>query len=172
MKRIAEIIAHIKANKNVIISFGDKLEVSLDCSDCERRRRTVVFELDSEAGNCTPTGHSFRGKLAIKNTWQADRIYSAKYEVVYEYEPFVDRKYPNEPNYYGQSKGVPIWGRVHFPITCPQCERWFDWSMQNNIVRPWTNECKCGYELYTEIEEMPILSWHEATPEEIESNAI
>ncbi len=161
MNRVAEITAQINVNDGVSICFSDTLEVSLDCSDCQRKLRTVIFSPENELGICTPTGHKFRGKQVSKSTWQTENCYSVKYNVAYEYEPFIDCKYPDDPHYYGASQGVPTWGRVHFSINCPKCKNILTWTTQNNLVRPWTKECTCMYALFTEIEEMPKLTWHD-----------
>ncbi len=161
MTRIASVLVLITASEGVLIAFGDELEVSLDCPGCQRMRRTVIFRVGEESGRCTPTGHPFLGRITGKRCGQDDRSFEVVYEVAYEYEPFIDRKYPVKLPYYGPSRGEPTWGRVHFVVTCPDCSLPNKASIQTNLVRPWSKHCKCGRLLYTEDVEQPELRWRD-----------
>jgi hypothetical protein len=84
----------------------------------------------------------------------------AEYEVEYQYEPFVDAKYPDRLPYYGPSEGVPSWARINFTLTCPRCRAVVPRSTQSNLVRPYTATCGCGYALYTD-EVSPAVTWRD-----------
>lgn len=158
-QRIALVKAFFQFSKGIEVVFDDTVEVSLDCSDCHRKRRTVIFYAGKEKGKCTPTGHPFRGKLISKHSYLEANRYFVEYKILYEYEPFVDAKYPNEKIYYGESKGIPTWGRISFALKCPKCKSVSKESSQNNLVRPYSCTCACGFELYEEQTEIPILEW-------------
>jgi hypothetical protein len=157
--RRAVISASLSVAPGVTIAFGDQLEVSLDCPNCKRKRRTVIFNLGGRDGRCTPVKNCgmFPGRLTDKRPSQRTNTFSVDYVVEYQYEPFLDLKYGDE------STGAPSWARVHFMVKCPRCSREKDWSTQNNIVRPWSHVCDCGQMLYTEEQEIPLLQWHAAT---------
>ena len=154
--RVAEIDCRLEANDGVVVEFLDELEVSLDCISCKCKHRTIIFQLGSEWGRCTPTKKcaGFFGRLVSKTPSSIDNNFSVRYEVEYAYEPFVDVKYGDESN------GEPTWARVHFVVTCPKCQERITWETQNNLVRPWSHVCTCGKLLYTENNEMPLLGWH------------
>jgi hypothetical protein len=161
MDRKAEILTILPVNKGVEIIFGDKLEVSIDCFQCQRKRRTVIFKVGDKLGVCTPTNHSFNGQITENSFQHSGNTFSARYEITYEYEEFTDKKYPDDMNYYGLSKGIPTWARVNFLVKCPKCNRTRESSTQNNIVRPFSQYCDCGFILYSESIEMPKLQWQE-----------
>ncbi len=150
MLRVAEVSARFAFTEGVAVTFGDSLEVSLDCCICHRCRRTVVFQVGGVEGKCTPTGHPFPGKLIGKEVG----VGSVSYRLEYWFEPFEDAKY----------KGIrkvgpaPTWARVGFTVVCPRCGESQRCSTQNNIVRPCHTDCRCGTRLYTEVEELPVLS--------------
>lgn len=149
MLRAAEVSAQFTFADGAIETFSDTLEVSLDCSICHRCSRTVIFQVGGVEGKCTPTGHPFPGKIIAKDSGPA----WVRYRLEYWYEPFVDAKYPDRRI----PMGLPTWGRVGFEIVCPHCDEAQRCSTQTNIVRPFTCFCKCGQELFTESEEMPVL---------------
>ena len=161
MNSKAEILTTLTVNKGVEITFSNKLEVSLDCFQCQRKRRTVIFKVGDKLAVCTPTNHAFNGQITENSFQHSDNTFFARYEIAYEYEEFTDKKYPNNMNYYGLSKGLPTWARVNFLAKCPQCKRTKEASTQNNIVRPFSESCDCGFILYSESIEMPKLQWQE-----------
>jgi hypothetical protein len=161
MNRIATIAVDLPLNDGVQASVREGIEVSLDCSDCQRKGRTVGFRKSENHGVCTPSGHWFRGILLDIRQRDEDGRFAVEYDVEYQYEPFVDAKYPDQLPYYGPSDGVPTWARVYFTLTCPRCQAITTNSTQSNMVRPHTETCKCGYDLYRD-EVPPILSWHNA----------
>jgi hypothetical protein len=57
MERVAEVAVRLEFARGASVSFGDPLELSLDCSVCRRCRRTVVFREGRAEGVCIPTGH-------------------------------------------------------------------------------------------------------------------
>lgn len=132
------------------VTFSDRVEVSLDCCVCRRCMRTVVFELGRAEGLCTPTGHSFPGRIADMQAGPR----SVTYRLEYQYEPFEDAKYPG----IRRPQPHPSWARVSFAVTCPRCGASSALSVQNNEVRPWTARCSCGEALYTTRKEMPQLA--------------
>ncbi|MEW8194560.1 MAG: hypothetical protein AB2793_12690 [Candidatus Thiodiazotropha sp.] len=150
--------ASIFPNKGVEITFEQYFEVSLDCSQCGRTHRTVIFEESERLGRCTPSGHEYPGnisKVAVKvKKGLFKKEIECYFKLKYEYTEVKDKKYPDRV-----SSSLPTWGRVNFTVSCPKCRNTAKYSMQNNIVRPWTNICKCGYKLYTEKDEYPIFSY-------------
>ena len=66
MERVAEIAVRLEFARNASVSFGDPLELSLDCSVCRRCRQTVGFREGRAEGVCTPTGHPFPGRIVGK----------------------------------------------------------------------------------------------------------
>jgi hypothetical protein len=139
------------------VTFGDSLELSLDCPVCRRCYRTVVFQEGHGEGRCTPTGHAFPGRVVASQAAQDGAVASVVYRVRYSYEPFTDAKYPNRR----RPTGEPTWGRVAFRVACPHCGEVTQASTQTNIVRPWVCRCKCGRVLYTERDEQPAMSSRE-----------
>jgi hypothetical protein len=134
----------------VTVTFSDTLEVSLDCCICHRCYRTVTFQVGGVEGKCTPTGHAFPGKIIGMESDPA----SVVYRLEYWYELFTDAKYPGRRT----PTDRPTWGRVGFEVVCPSCGKAQRCSTQTNLGRPWTCRCKCGRELFTETDEMPVLS--------------
>jgi len=152
--RKAKVSVRFSVVGGATVTFGDTIEVSLDCCVCHRCHRTVIFEVGKVEGQCTPTGHAFPGKVMGKEAGQIGSTASATYMLDYWYEPFQDAKYADRR----KPEGRPNWARVPFAVICPSCGQSNKASTQNNIVRPWVCHCKCGQELYTELEEMPVLS--------------
>ena len=158
MNRIATITVDLPLNEGVISIAGEKIEVSLDCPDCQRKRRTVVFQEGESHGICMPKRHWFRGVILSKRQREVPYHFYVEYEVEYQYEPFIDAKYPDKLPYYGPSEGIPTWARVSFILTCPRCQASAWNSTQSNLVRPHTKTCDCGYDLLTD-DAPPALSW-------------
>lgn len=149
--RRVSVTCTINVDSNVEVEFSNELELSLDCIACKRRHRTVIFQQGQPWAICTPkekcTG--FCGRLvAIDRNAIAK---SVNYVVAYAYLPFLDMKHGDE------STGLQTWGRVSFTTICPKCRVAVACSTQTNIVRPFSKSCECGFVLYTETEEMPIL---------------
>ena len=149
MLLVAEVSARFAFTDGVAVTFSDTLEVSLDCCICHRCWRTVIFQVGILEGKCTPSGHAFPGKVISKKTEAG----SVAYRLEYWYEPFEDAKYPGRKLHL-----CPTWGCIGFTVVCPQCGESQQCGAQNNAVLPWTCRCKCGHALYTEVEEMPVLS--------------
>lgn len=142
-------------NNGVKIEFDDYLELSLNCSICRRVHRTVQLHCDGRPGVCTPTFHKFPCKVVLKIN--AQRIENGKeiiegfYRIEYENEPFFDPKYR-------LTSYIPMsWGRVYFSAICPNCGSISKESSQQNAVKPFKIHCSCGYVLYTEIKDTPIV---------------
>jgi hypothetical protein len=113
---------------------------------------------DSTRGSyCTPTKHPFNGRVVALQSEPPRAvgdhdIITGSYCLEYEFEPFVDAKYP------GRSVSPrPTWARISFAITCP-CGQTSERSTQTNIVRPWTVRCQCGQTLFVEDQPVPIFS--------------
>lgn len=162
MRIRSDVAADITIRKGVAIEFSRVLEASIDCHVCRAARRTVVLYEDEEKSRCTPTGHAFPGVVEeIVASEPQYRFMSNRgvvrviYRVTYEFETFSDTKRPCR-----EIKPDISWGRISFKLVCP-CGCIKEGSTQNNIVRPWTNVCKCGKPLMYEIEEMPRFTRHE-----------
>jgi hypothetical protein len=148
--RAAQVAARFAFAEGSRVTFSDTLEVSLDCCICRRCFRTVILTRGNVEGICTPTGHPFPGKIVGLEAGANSVIYRLEYL----FEQFEDAKYPGRRT----PQDRPTWGRVGFEITCPNCGHKTPHSTQTNIVRPWTCRCECGQVLYTETDEMPVLS--------------
>src|SRR5256885_5809010 len=115
MNRIASVAASISLNQGVSATAAKGIAIALDCSDCRAKWRTVVFEEGVNHGICWPSQHRFRGVLLRKDQQIASGQFELTYEVLYQYEPFIDVKS-------GASEGAPTWTRVHFTLLCPRCQ--------------------------------------------------
>ncbi len=113
MLLFADVSVQIAFAEGSHVTFGDTLELSLDCCICHRCHRTVIFEVGGVEGKCTPTGHPFPGKVVSKT---ADAG-SVVYRLEYWYEPFIEAKHPE----WRRPQSLPKWGRVRFTVTCPKC---------------------------------------------------
>jgi hypothetical protein len=149
MRVVVDVRASVFPYRGVAISFDPHVEVSLDCAQCRRTRRTVIFDAPDRLGRCTPSGHEFPGRVGPPRTVQKRRVLwreiACSYRLVYDYVPVTDQKYPERA-----SSPVPTWGRLHFKATCPKCGSSSQQALQNNIVLPRTSVCECGHNLYTE----------------------
>jgi hypothetical protein len=148
MNYLVGISVRVDCNDNVQITFLDKIEISLDCVTCQRSLRTVIISSSDDAAICTPTRHPFPAQIVSKEI-RSNSPPEVVFNLQYEFEAFTDRKYKLP------AKGKPHWARVHFEVTCHRCATKFTTSIQNNIVRPWSKVCVCGYLLYAETEEFP-----------------
>ncbi len=83
MELVAEVAVRLEFAGGAGVSFGDPLELSLDCSVCRRCRRTVVFREGRAEGVCTPTGHPFSGRVVGKEVVQRGLAWSVAYRVAY-----------------------------------------------------------------------------------------
>lgn len=154
MKRIGTVEFELQLLSAELVSVEPYLEVSLDCSDCKRRLRTVVFDSPGTHGRCTPTGHEFKGSVSLISLRGSGAV--AHFE--YEYEPFTDAKYPDEKRYSGFERGAPTWVRFHFLVRCLECGSTRAESIQTNLVRPRKRVCNCGTALYLD-EQVPRVGW-------------
>lgn len=155
MNRRAFAEATLQLRSAELLAAGTPVEISLDCSSCRRRLRTVVFAEVGAKGICTPTGHQFEGQLHALNVIGA----TIRAEFQYEFEPFEDAKY-GDARYQGFEAGAPTWARVTFQLRCSACGREGWGSTQSNLVRPWSAACRCGAPLYDDVRE-PRLGWRE-----------
>jgi hypothetical protein len=153
MNRIATIGAYFKLVQGATVAFADALEVSLDCVVCRRCHRTINFELGHQNAMCIKTHHPFPGKLLSKLASQEGSLTKVRYQISYEYEPFVDAKYPSlEPS------GAPTWARISFTLRCPRCQNDNHLSTQNNIRRPFSQYCQCRLLLFIDDAELPVFT--------------
>lgn len=155
MNRIASITVSISLNEGVSATAEKAIAISLDCSDCLANKRTVVFEEGVNHGVCHSSQHWFRGVWLRSDEQIANGRFEVTYEVLYQYEPFIDVK-PGPSA--GPSEGAPTWARVYFNLLCPRCKASQRASTQSNLVRPCVHTCECGFELYTD-DAPPALSW-------------
>lgn len=165
MKYKSEIIVPITlANNAASIKFSNKILVSLDCFICKRSRRTVVLYEDQEKSFCTPSKHQFPGRITqidISERENADlvrqrSVVTATYCIEYEFEEFIDEKVA-QSNYYSprEISPKPTWSRATFQLTCI-CGEQTQQETQNNLGRPTKLVCKCGKDIYYEIEPIPL----------------
>ena len=145
-----------------MINPDESVEVSLDCSTCKKRYRTVVITKHKSECYCTPTKHPFNAvikeidvnKTVKRNFLLKKELTEIVYHIEYDYDEFVDERNKYAPSH---SSPLPSWARVYFNITCPECNHTQKQSTQNNIVRPLKVFCeKCSSLLYKEKVELPI----------------
>jgi hypothetical protein len=149
MQSFAEIIAPLHTTQGVTIELNEPLEVSLDCLQCRRTERTIIFKEASTSAVCTPTGHPFPGRITAHNLTISGDITTMRYCIHYEIADFIDRK-RDEP-----SVAHPTWARIHFTLTCPSCGGTSKNSVQNNLHRPHRCVCACGQVLFRDDTEIP-----------------
>jgi hypothetical protein len=123
-----------------------KLEVTLDCSNCRRTGRTVIFDGLGSRGICTPRQkcRGFDGTLRQVAVTKRQRGFLVRYEIDTSYEEFVDSK-----RSVSSSPGA-TWVRMVLRITCPHCNHTNEMTTQTNLVRPCSQLCSCGKHLVTE----------------------
>jgi hypothetical protein len=149
MQVFAEIVAPLHTAQGVKIALNEPLEVSLDCPQCQRTARTIVFSEATNSARCTPTGHFFPGRITAHNLTISGDIITMLYCISYETADFNDRK-RDEP-----SVAHPTWARINFTLTCPSCGATSRNSVQNNLVRPHVCMCDCGQVLFRDDTEIP-----------------
>lgn len=159
MKYQTKIVVPVVLSKNVeTIKFNKKILVTLNCFECKRSSRSVLLSPNQFDSYCTPTKHQFNGSVIKFKVGDRKKvrflssksIVNVSYVIEYEFNEFVDAKYPNR-----ELIPLPNWGRCSFTISC-KCGVSSEYSIQNNIVRPWNEICKCGRILYYETVEAPI----------------
>ncbi|MCI5055730.1 MAG: hypothetical protein MRY83_06455 [Flavobacteriales bacterium] len=130
-----------------IVTPSEAIEVSLPCVNCKRNRRTVIFDNSSKFGICTPRDKcpGFKGKLSSYGISREPNFAVLTYNIAFEYESFIDQKYKNE-SYFSR------WARVYFTLQCSKCKQKNTLSTQDNMVRPFTEKCRCGNAIYLENE--------------------
>lgn len=145
--------ARFSFNSKMTVQTDERTEVSLDCSICGKKRRTVIVDQDQIRSYCTPTKHPFPAKIRETQVHQSGTETQFAYIIEYDFVDFEDkrRKWPNTA-----ASAMPKWGRISFEVTCPECNTKNRTSTQNNLVRPHTEHCSCGYALYTENKELPL----------------
>lgn len=141
-------------NQDVKAVFEEKLELSLDCVFCLKKRRTIVVYRERNASFCTPTHHPFPAQIKDFTVAMHEGAIEALYTVEYDYTPFEDTRtqWKHDPF----SHETSTWGRVSFELTCPGCGQKKRRSTQSNLVRPWKCHCSCGYLLYEETHTIPL----------------
>lgn len=169
--RQAEVILELALDPSVVVEFGDALAVSLDCAHCLRVDRTVTFIVGEASGRCHPGSAErtdevhppYPGRIAECSVQRGDDgVARATYRLEYDVARFEDAMYgPVRP-----WSGHPTWARVRFTLACPTCGRVDDNTTQNNLVRPFSCTCSCGYQFYIERREMPRLRWLNPDSEE------
>lgn len=144
------------------MAFSRIVEASLACHRCCRADRTIVLS-DSVAAEHfdKAVNHPFDGRVV---TFTSERVadsddtelVTARYRLSYEFQSFVDAKYPER-----LVSPQPAWGRIHFTIDCT-CGRAAETFTQTNLVRPRRVRCECGRILLVEHEQGVLFS--EALP--------
>ena len=143
----AEIGTEIETQNGVDVAFCSYIELSADCFVCQKTNRTLMLEYGEDHAKCIKGKHLLPAKIieieAIKN--------KVKYFVEIGYSEFIEKGYSIT------SESTIKWARVHFKITCPNCNYEIESSTQNNLVRPRKYYCRCGQLLYIENDEMPVI---------------
>ena len=147
MRKIALVHTAFELGEGVRLNADDLLELSLDCFVCRRCHRTVGLRAGLEEGVCTPTNHPFPGAILSKNVQVLGSEAIIEHKVEFWFAPFEDIKRG------GQAVGTRHWARVRFSLDCPRCQRRTSSSVQTNLVRPFSDSCECGFELFTDVTE-------------------
>jgi hypothetical protein len=154
IERLGRARAELRMTPHAALAVVAPFEASLDCVECRRRARTVLFSALGTRGRCTPTGHEFDGTLVELESHGG--LLRASFR--YRYQVFADAKYPDEDRYRGFEAGAPTWVRFNFSVTCGGCALASTTGTQTNIVRPYVYVCQCGRPLYEDVQ-APLLSW-------------
>lgn len=159
-QRVAEIACHLSPSKGSVIHYHKSVEVSFDCLNRKRIRRTIRFGGVAATGICefAKKCDGFPGRLFSVQLFDSDGRSFVKYQIQYNYTPFVDLENGND------SVCEPTWARVSFEVVCGKCGKSTIHSTQNNLVRPHLVYCACGSHLYDDTEEMPMLRTHIGDP--------
>jgi hypothetical protein len=165
MNTTIKVRATVYPNKGVSILFDRHFEVSLDCAQCSRTDRTVIFDASSEHGRCTGReypdgGHVFPGRIGeysvVERNWLFRRKVECTFLLNYEYTPVIDKKCAGR-----HTTSFPRSGSLQFKATCPKCHEVSEGSVSTHNG-PCVAMCDCGYALYTETEEtLPSLVFKE-----------
>ena len=158
--RVGVIACCLRPIEGSAIRYNTSVEVVFDCTNCKRTSRTIRFHNVDATGICTPAQEcqGFPGRLYSMLPFELGGKAFVKYQIQYNYIPFLDLKNGNA------STGEPSWGRVSFDITCAKCGSSTPGSTQNNLERPFSAYCACGAHLYNDTEEMPLLRAHMGDP--------
>jgi hypothetical protein len=158
--RVAEIACCLRPIEGAAIHYRTSVEVTFDCSSCKRTHRTVCFEGSEAVGICTPAQkcNGFPGRLYSVLPFELDGKFFVKYQIQYNYVPFLDIENGNE------STCDPTWARVSFDVNCAKCGSTTTHSTHNDLNRPHPVYCDCGAHIYDDIEEMPLLRAHMGDP--------
>ena len=143
-----KLTCNFQLDPNTFVQVADELEISLPCINCQRDRRTIIFEDLDVPGICTPRKkcNGFPGKLSKREVTKTSNGVHVNYLIDFDYTPFIDRKYNMKVNFeFG-------WARVYFTIKCAQCDRENTISSQENLVRPWHAKCDCGNIIFKDVE--------------------
>lgn len=111
---------------------------------CRRTRRTVGLRVGMAEGVCTPTKHPFPGAIVSKDVSVSGGVAEITYVVQFWFAPFEDIKRS------GEAVGHRSWARVRFTLDCPRCQRRTSSTTQTNLVRPFSDDCECGFKLFTD----------------------
>ena len=143
----AEISVEIEPQKGAAVEFDSYVELSADCFVCRKTNRTFILKYGEDHAKCIKGNHLLPAKIIEIETMK-DKV---KYFVELDYSEFEEKKYNIT------SANVIKWSRVHFNITCPNCNDKVESSTQNNRIRPRKFYCQCGQLLYIENDEMPFI---------------
>lgn len=157
MKYVADLIIALDLHADLPVEWSDRLEVSLDCSLCQRTNRTVLFSLESPTAQCSHGPQPpFPGRIIQRTVDRApNHQLTATYRIEYEISPFEDQKYGPQREWTEH----PTWARAGLRMACPQCGTRKEQTIQTNTGRPWDVRCRCGYLFYTERREMPVIRY-------------
>ena len=143
----AEIETEIKPQSGAVVAFCSYVELSADCYVCKKTNRTFILENGEDHARCIKGKHQLPAKITEIETLKN----KVRYFIELDYSEF------KEKNYNITSECIIKWARVHFKMTCPNCNAKIDSSTQNNLVRPRKFYCRCGQLLYIENDEMPVM---------------
>ena len=145
---------------SISIRFHDTVEVALDCVNCMRRTRTILFNRIGASGACTPERNcdGFHGRLVSVDRFSNSGKACVQYQIQHRYVPFVDHEDGRE------SDSDSVWARVAFDITCERCGVTISRSIENGPKPSHPVYCTCGSHLYDDLEEMPLLRSHTGDP--------
>ena len=136
------------------LHWQGSLAMSLDCFVCERVGRTTSFELGAERAVCSSSTHDgthyTAARIAAFDHTTGQDTLSLRAIVDFWWAPFHDAKDNN-------LRATPLtrspWVRLHLGYYCPHSTESGEFSIQSNVVRPSTENCRnCEVTLATSSE--------------------
>lgn len=137
----------VQVPAQVGLKASRRLEASLACTGCQRADRTILLSQTEPARHWGGSDdHEYPGRLAGFSLERQADLARVVYLLEYDFEPFVDAKYPER-----EVTPQPTWGRMALQLSCV-CGHLRELETQCNLVKPMAEICGCGRLLFLETE--------------------